>query len=512
MKSLIRWATRNAPAMNTLVIATLIVGIASMFLMRREMFPEFTLDILLVSVPYPGASPAEVEEGICQKLEEAVRSVEGIKRQTAIAQENMGFLLLELQAGTNAQKILNEVRSEIDAIPSFPELAEEPNVKELTYRMPAIRVGVVGEDSDDPEAAWRLREVAERVRDDLMQLPAVSQADILGARNFQIDVEIPEEQLRRHGLTLQQVAATLRRQNIELPGGTMKTPGQDVLLRGKNKFDVGEEIAALPVLEDPSGDVIAVGQLGHVRDGFEDSYFACRVNGKPGLVISVNRTTSEDLLAMAEQVRNYVASTRLQGYQLTYWDDRSVDVKDRMDMLVGNGIQGLLVVFLLLALFLDLKLAFWVALGIPVSVFGAGAVLLAMGQTLNMLSMFAFLVALGIVVDDGIVIGENIYMHREMDKNFVRAAIDGTYEVIPSVFSSVLTTVIAFVPLMFVAGVMGKFFAVMPLGVIAMLTISLLEATFSAAVPSVPQPTISSFVSSGSCCSHSAASSICFIG
>ncbi len=179
MKALIRWATRNAPAMNTLVIASLIVGIASMFLMRREMFPEFTLDILLVRVPYPGASPAEVEEGICQKLEEAVRSVEGIKRQTAIAQENMGFLLLELQAGTNAQRVLNEVRSEVDAIPSFPELAEEPEVKELTYRMPAIRVGVVGEDSDDPESAWRLREVAERVRDDLMQLPAVSQADIL---------------------------------------------------------------------------------------------------------------------------------------------------------------------------------------------------------------------------------------------------------------------------------------------------------------------------------------------
>ena len=214
---------------------------------------------------------------------------------------------------------------------------------------------------------------------------------------------------------------------------------------------------------------------------------------------------------MAEQVRDYVASTKLQGYQLTYWDDRSVDVKDRMDMLVGNGIQGLIVVFLLLALFLDLKLAFWVALGIPVSVFGAGAVLLAMGQTLNMLSMFAFLVALGIVVDDGIVIGENIYMHREMDKNFVRAAIDGTYEVIPSVFTSVLTTVIAFVPLMFVAGVMGKFFAVMPLGVIAMLTISLLESTFVCRA-TCPTPTISSFVSSGSCCFHSAASSICFIG
>ncbi|MHB8864904.1 MAG: efflux RND transporter permease subunit [Pirellulaceae bacterium] len=478
MKSLIRWATRNTPAMNTLMIATLVVGIVSMATMRREMFPEFTLDILLISVPYPGASPEEVEEGICQKLEEAVRSVEGIKQQTAIAQENAGYLLLELQSGTNTQKVLNEVRSEIDAIPSFPELAEEPDVKELTYRVPAIRVAVIGQESDDPEAAWRLRDVAERVRDDLLHLPAVSQADILGARNYQIDVEIPEEHLRRYGLTLQQVAARLARQNIELPGGTMRTPGQDVLLRGKNKFELGKEIARLPVLDDPSGDVISVAQLGDVRDGFEDSYYECQVDGRPGLVISVNRTTSEDLLAMAEQVRNYVANRKIQGYTLTYWDDRSVDVEDRMDMLVRNGLQGLVLVFLVLAIFLDLRLAFWVALGIPISVFGAGAVLLAAGQTLNMLSMFAFLLTLGIVVDDAIVVGENIYEHRTMDKNFLRAAIDGTYEVIPSVFASVMTTIIAFVPLMFVAGVMGKFFAVMPLAVIATLTISLVEATF----------------------------------
>ena len=192
MKSIIRWATRNEPAMNTLLIAGLIIGVASMVLMRREMFPEFELDILLVSVPYPGASPEEVEEGICQKLEEAVRSVDGIKRQTSIAQENIGYLVLELEAGQNAQKILNEVRSEVDAIPSFPELTEEPNVKELTYRIPAIRVGVIGEDTDDPEAVWRLRDVAEKVRDDLLLLPSVSQADILGAGDYQIDVEIPE--------------------------------------------------------------------------------------------------------------------------------------------------------------------------------------------------------------------------------------------------------------------------------------------------------------------------------
>jgi HAE1 family hydrophobic/amphiphilic exporter-1 len=477
MKTVIRWATRNAPAMNMLMIATLVVGTASMIIMRRELFPEFELDVVLVSVSYPGASPEEVEEGICQKIEEAVRAVEGIKRQTAVAQEGIGFLILELATGADAQKILNEVRSEVDAIPSFPILAEEPDVKELTYRVPAIRVGVVGEDSDDPQAFWRLRETAEQVRDDLLQLPSVSQVDIVGVPDYQIDVEIEESVLREHGLTLQQVAQVIRRQNVELPGGTMRTRGQEILLRGKNKQEIGREIAKLAVLEDPSGDVMTVEDLGYVRDGFVDGYFVSRIDGRPGLMVTVTRTKSEDILAMAEEVRRYVDESQLQGYQLRYWGDHSVDVEDRMRMLVRNGLSGLVLVFIVLAIFLDLKLSFWVALGIPISVLGAGAVMLATDQTLNMLSMFAFLMALGIVVDDAIVIGENIFKHREMGKTLLAAAIEGTFEVLPSVFASVTTTIIAFVPLMFVAGVMGKFFTVIPIVVIAMLIISLVEAT-----------------------------------
>jgi multidrug efflux pump subunit AcrB len=493
MKSIIQWATRNAPAMNTLMIATLVVGAASMAMLRREVFPEFELEIVLVSVPYPGASPEEVEEGICQKIEEAVRAIDGVKRQTAIAKEGAGFLVLELETSSNVQKILNEVRSEVDAIPSFPELAEQPDVKQITYRIPAIRVGVTADASTAEEVAaanfdadlqeqladsaeWRLRSVAEKVRDDLVQLNTVSQADILGARDFQIDVEISERKLREHGLSLQEVARIIRRENIELPGGTMKTSGQNVLLRGKNKQMQGPGIAELPVLKDFGGDVITVGDLGNVRDGFTDDYSICEINGQPGLVISVNRTKSEDLLAMAAAVRQYVDEKEIPGYQLTHWQDQSIDVEDRMEMLVQNGLGGLALVFIVLAMFLDLRLAFWVALGIPVSVLGAGAVLYFGGNTLNMLSMFAFLMALGIVVDDAIVIGENIYKHREMGKKPIRAAIDGTYEVLPSVFASVCTTIIAFVPLMFVAGVMGKFFAVMPVAVIAMLIISLVES------------------------------------
>ncbi len=477
MRSVVRWATQNAPAMNVLMIAALIVGVAGMSMLRREMFPEFELEIVLVSVPYPGASPEETEEGICQKIEEAVRSIDGIKRQTAIAQEGGGYVVLELESHVNVDIILNEVRSEVDAIPSFPVLAEEPTVKQITYRIPAIRVGVIGEETDDPEAHWRLREITEKVRDDLVQLPSISQASILGAPKYQIDIEISQEALRAHGLSLEAIANIIRRENVELPGGTLRTRGQNVLLRGKNKHEVGKEIAKLPVIMDPSGDVITVGELGLVRDAFVDEYWSCRVDRKPGMVISVDRTKSEDLLAMAREVRQYVKKANISGYRLEYWGDSSVDVGDRMRMLVRNGIQGLVLVFIVLAVFLDLRLAFWVAIGIPVSIFGAGAVLFFGGETLNMLSMFAFLIALGIVVDDAIVIGENIYRHRELGKKPVRAAIDGTVEVLPSVFASIATTVIAFLPLMFVAGVMGKFFAVIPVAVIAMLVISLVEAT-----------------------------------
>lgn len=480
MKSVIRWAITNSPAMNTFMVTVLIVGAVSMSLLRREVFPEFQLEIILVTVPYPGASPSEVEEGICQKIEEAVRSLSGIKKQTSIAREGAGFLVLELESSVkDVQKLLNEVRSEIDRIPSFPELAEQPEVTQLTFRSPAIRVGVVGPDDDSPDAELELREIAEQVRDDLLQLPQVSQANLTNAKNYEIDVEIPEETLRKHGLSLRQVAQVIRRENIELPGGKMTTDSQDVVLRGKNKRLTGAEIAKIPLVTDPSGVILRVGDLGVVRDEFDDTDAFNRVDGMPAMVISVDRTASEDLLKIVDEVREYAeGKTMPPGYKLRLWQDTAVDVKDRMRLLVKNGLTGLVLVFLVLAAFLDLKLAFWVALGIPVSILGAGAVLLLSGQTLNMLSMFAFLLVLGIIVDDAIVIGENIYAHREQGESFSKAAIYGAWEVLPSVGASVATTIIAFIPLFFVAGVMGKFIAVMPLAVIAMLLISLTESTF----------------------------------
>jgi multidrug efflux pump subunit AcrB len=508
MKAMIRWAAQSSPAMNTIMVAVMLLGLYSFSTMRRELFPEFELEIVLVTVPYPGASPDEVEEGICQKIEQAVRTIAGIKKSTSVAKENFGYVILELESNIeDAQRVLNEVRSEVDRIPSFPELAENREIKQITLRQPALRVGVLGPESEGLEAERQLREVAEQVRNELLVLKplpptgagaifrrmsydaessVVSQANIIGERPYQIDVEIPEETLRQYGLSLKQVSQILRQENVDIPGGTLKSDVREVLLRGKNKRNQGAEIAKIPLVTRSDGVVLTVGDLGAVKDGFSEVVSIDIVQGKPAQVISVDRTSNEDVLAICDRVQRYAQEKQAgqgyeplpPGYQLVTWFDQSVNVRDRMLLLRKNGVQGLLLVFLVLAIFLELKLAFWVALGIPISVLGAGAVLLQMGQTLNMLSMFAFLLALGIVVDDAIVIGENIYRHRKMNKSFSDAAISGTYEVWPAVVASITTTVIAFAPLFFVSGVMGKFFAVLPAAVITMLILSLLESLF----------------------------------
>ncbi|MDH3717804.1 MAG: efflux RND transporter permease subunit, partial [Planctomycetota bacterium] len=480
MRSVVRWAIDNSPAMNMLMIGVLLVGTLSFAFMRREIFPEFDLEIVLVTVPYPGASPEEVEEGICQKIEEACRSIDGIKKMTSVAKEGAGSVVLELRADlADVEKVVTEVRSEVDRIPSFPELTEDPEVQQITMRYPVIKVGVLAPQGKTEYDELELRAVTERIREDLLQLKTITQVNVQGSRDYQIDIEIDENTLRKYGLTLQQVAQIVRRENLELPGGTLRSRGEEVLLRGKNKRLTGSEIAELPLVTDPGGVVLTIGDVGNVRDEFIDTTAICEIDGRPGLVLSVDRTTSEDILAMTAEVREYVANAELPGdYSLLTWGDRSKDVKDRLDMLIQNGIMGLILVFLVLAVFLELRLAFWVALGIPVAMLGAGVGLYATGQTLNMLSMFAFLMALGIIVDDAIVVGENVYSHRQMGKGFIQAAVDGTVEVIPSVVASVTTTIIAFCPMLFVAGIMGKFIAVMPFAVIAMLIISLIESTF----------------------------------
>ncbi|MGC1273170.1 MAG: efflux RND transporter permease subunit [Planctomycetaceae bacterium] len=479
MRPIIRWAVANSAAVNTLVAGVILLGLFSMFSLRRETFPEFELEIVLVSVPYPGADPDEVETAICQKIEEAVSALAGIKEVTSIAQEGSGSVVIELNPDVpDVQKILNEIRGEVDRISTFPEQAEDPEVKQITFRETAIRLAILGPENTSAAAELRLRDIAEGVREKLLQLETVTQAEITGARPYEIDVEVPEETLRRYGLSLRDVAQAVRRENLDLPGGLLKSPSQEVMLKGENKRVVGTEIEKIPLVTDPSGVVLTIGDVGTVKDEFADTTSVTRINGRPALVVAVNRTSDEDLIDVTDAVKEFAAGHAMPaGYDLIAWDDRSVEVKDRIRMLSNDGWQGLVLVFIALSLFLELRLAFWVAAGIPIALLGTCIVLLAGGQTLNMLSLFGFLMVMGILVDDAIVISENVHVHRMMGKSALQAAIDGTSEVAVSVAASVATTVIAFTPLLFVSGVMGKFIAVLPVAVIACLLISLVETT-----------------------------------
>ena len=294
MKSIISWTVRNTPVMNVLLVAIMVIGWLSFSSMRREVFPEFDLEMALVTVPYPGATPEEVEEGICQKIEEACRSVVGIKKITSVAREGMGFCVFEMSDTVDdTQRVVGEIRSEVERIPSFPELAEDPKVEQVTLRTPAIKVGVLGPPAADggERSELELRDVTERVRDDLLALPAVSAANISGGKDYEIAIEISEDTLRKHGLSLKAVADIIRRENLEVPGGTIRSEGGEVLLRGKNKKYVGDEIAKLPLVTLPDGLVLTVGDLGRVRDGFTDVAGRNRINGLHGLVVSVDRSS-----------------------------------------------------------------------------------------------------------------------------------------------------------------------------------------------------------------------------
>lgn len=480
MKSVIRWAVNNGPATNTLVVAVLIFGTVCATGMQREFWPYSNLDVIQVSVEYRGASPEEIEAGICQRIEESIRSIQGVRRVTSVSREGSGMVSVELNADVSeadVQEILGEVRSRVDGIPSFPALAETPVVKRQQPRTTAISIGVIGPDEDSSAARLALRDFAETVRDQVLLMEEVSQAEVVGVPRYQIDVEISEEVLRQYNLTLAQVADIIRAENVEIPGGTIRTASQDILLRGSNRQTSGESIADIPLVTSENGVVLTVGDLGTVRDEFTDDTAISEINGQPGLAIQIDTTQSEDIIEVGTAVQQFVADYETpDGYRLIYFRDRTDDVLARLMLLVKNGWQGLLLVFLLLTLFLELRLAIWVSMGIPLSIAGACIVMSYTGQTLNMTSMFAFLIALGIMVDDAIVIGENIYVHRTMGKSLSQAAVDGTLEVMPSVVTSVLTTVIAFLPMLFMTGRLARFTEVLPFAVIAILLFSLAEA------------------------------------
>ena len=467
---------RNTVFANIILVLIFMGGGLAVHNMVRETFPEFSLDMITITVPYPGADPEEVEEGISRKVEEAVEDIEGIKLYTTRSRENVGFTLVEVKENYDVDKVLDKIRTRINGISTFPVDAEKPVIDELLLKDSVLLIYLSGDMSER-----RLKEWSEKVKDQVQQLHSVSQVSIFGARDYEISIEVSEARLREYGLTFGAVATAIRQSNLNLAGGTIRSRGEEIRIRTMGRKYSGAQLAKIIVLATPDGKMIPLDRVARIQDGFSEDPIKAEINGRPALLISVFKTREEDALAISRDVAAFIQSQQPlipDGAHLDLLYDTTGMLRARIDLLVKNGIIGLIVVFLLLWIFLNARLSFWVGMGIPISLAGALAILWAMGGTINMISLFGMIMVLGIVVDDAIVVGEAIYTHRKAGKPAIRAAVDGITEVGMPVIAAVITTIVAFIPLFYVGGIMGKFISILPVVVIACLSISLVECLF----------------------------------
>ena len=470
---MIDWFARNSVAANLLMAFIAVSGVIGLLNIRGEDFPLVSLDMLTVDVPYLGAAPEEVEEGVCIRIEEAIQGIDGIKQITSTAAENMGTVLIEVELGADVRRVLDDVKNRVDAIDTFPELTEKPIISELLPRINVIYLAVSG-----PVGERTLKSVAERVRDDLASIPQISQIELVGARPYEISVEVSEAALRRHALTFDDVARAVRRSSLDLPGGAVRSESGEVLLRTVGQAYRGAEYERLVLLARPDGTRLHLGDVATVVDGFAETDQSARFDLEPAILVSVLRSGAQSDLEISDLVLAYVARTAPTlppGISLTVWQNEGRVLSDRLWLMARNGATGFALVFIVLALLTELRLAFWVSLGIPISFLGAFMVMSVFDVTANFVSTFAFILVLGIVVDDAIIVGENVFRHREAHGDRLRSAIEGALEISKPVVFAVLTTVAAFSPLFFVPGEVGKVARFVPLVVVPCLLFSLVE-------------------------------------
>jgi multidrug efflux pump subunit AcrB len=474
MKSIVSWFAKNQVASNLLMAFIVVAGLASIPSIKKEVFPTPPASMITVSVPYPGSTPEEVEEGICIKIEEEVQGLEGIKRLTSSSAEGAGAVTIQALEDYDIEKLLDDVKSRVDAIDTFPDEAEEPIVELQELKAQDINIAVSG---DADEAT--LKRVGERIRDELAALPEITLTALAIARPYEVSVEVSEISMRRYGLTLDEVSQAIRQSSIDLPGGSIKTAGGDVLLRVNRQAYTRPEFEQLTVRANPDGSRLQLSDVANVVDGFAETDQSGKFDGQPAVVVQVFRVGNQSSLDIAAAVKKYVdeASPRMpEGIVLTVWQDQSAYLTSRLDLLMRNGQTGFILVFLILALFLQFKLAIWVSLGIPMSFLGTIWLMPELDVSISLISLFAFIVVLGIVVDDAIVVGENIYSHRKKSGGGVKGAIQGAQEVAIPVVFAVLTTVAAFYPLTSIPGNTGKIMRVIPLIVIPTILFSLVES------------------------------------
>ncbi len=471
----IAYMAGNGVAANLLMVAILMAGLVSLTGLEREAWPTVPFNQIEVSIAYPGTTPEEVEESIVVKVEEQVESLDDVKAVKSIAAPGMASIRVEMKSGTDIDQALDDVKSAVDRIQSFPAGAERPVIREMTNRQSMIRLILYGDISERS-----LKELAHRIEDELASLPSISQVETSGVRNYEISIEVPLRRLRALGLTLDDVADTIRRSSMELSAGSIETRESQVRVRTLGQRYDQQDFEEVVVLSRSDGTVVRLGDIATVHDAFEDVDLIVRHQNRPAVYIEVYRAEDEQVMDVATAVQAHLAETVIpslpDGVGITVWNDESQSYSERADLLLKNGLLGLLLVFLALALFLEIRLALWVAAGLAIAGIGTLAVMLVLDLAINTISLFSFVLAIGIVVDDAIVVAEHIHYERKQGRSGLDAAIRGARRIKVPLTFAVLTSVAAFTPLLFIPGGVGEVWSALPVILIAILLISLIES------------------------------------
>ncbi len=450
---LIAWFARNHVAANLLMVVIVMTGLFAATTIRTQMFPDLEIDRVTISVPFPGASPGEVESGVVTRLEEALRDIEGIAEMRSFSSEGSGRVVLDLEVGYDVPAILDEVKLAVDRISSFPESIEKPVISKSQRQIPAINVQIYG-DLDEVS----MKDYAEQIRDEILALPSVTKAEVRGARPFEISIEMEEVQLRQYGLTLRNVADAIRQSSLDLPAGSIRSDSGDILLRTEGQAYFKQDFEKIVLVTRSDGTRLMLGDIATINDGFEEVEFYSLFNGQPTIGVQVSAVGDQNQINISKEVEEYIEELRISlpdGVQVESWMNATTLLEETRSMMLGNMAMGVLLVLVVLGLFLRLQLAFWVMLGMPIAFLGAFALMPLVGGSLNVLSIFGFILVLGIVVDDAIIIGESVQTATENDGLNLDSVIRGARKVAMPATFGVLTTVAAFVPFLTVPGSFG---------------------------------------------------------
>lgn len=474
MKKVISYFIKFPVAVNVFIIAFIVFGSIGARSMKSSFFPLTDSRLIRINLTYPGASPSEMEEGVVLKIEDNLKGTVGVERITSVSQENSALINVEVLKGKNVDVVLADVKNAVDRVPSFPSGMEPPVIAKVENIRPTISLTLSGENI--PLAT--LKEYARTVETDLRGIEGISQIELSGFPLEEIAISVREKDLRAYNLTFQEVANAVSSTNILVTGGNIKTEQEDYLIRARNRSYYGSSLTDIVVRALPDGRIIRLRDVADIEDTWSENPDRVYFNAKKAINITVSNTNNEDLIASAKDVKEYIEKFNQQydNVEINVSSDSSVTLEQRTELLIKNAIMGILLVLLFLAIFLNVRLAFWVAVGIPISFFGMFIFAAQMGVTVNVLSLFGMIIVIGILVDDGIVIGENIYHHYEKGKSPIRAAIDGTIEVLPPVVSALLTTMIAFATFFFLDGRIGEFFSEVSVVVTLTLLVSMIEA------------------------------------